>query len=136
MQCTSFGRKLLLGYDDHQPRTQSGKETSVCVKVASRRHRLGVTIGVLIDRKAPQHGAKGGILILWCQQPFDVGSPTIFVGDEAGLFIKLLFLCAIGGTALHIHFFALQFFDFNSKSYFEQELFCRQENLFSSACIF
>ena len=70
---------------------QSGKETSVCVKEASPRHRQGVTIGVFVDRKAPQHGAQAGFLILLFGRP-TVDITYTFVGDGAGLVPTFSFL--------------------------------------------
>jgi hypothetical protein len=65
--------------------------------------------------------------------PRSTSDTYALVGDGVRLCFsasQLLFLCAIGGTALHIHFFALQFFDFESKSYFEQELFVGRRTCF------
>jgi hypothetical protein len=128
--------EIATGYDEHQPRIQSGKETSVFVKAASHRHRLGVTIGVFVDRKAPQHGAKAVFLILLFQRS-TVETPT-FCRRHGGTLFELLFLCAICGTAFAypFFFFALHFFDFVSRSYFERGLFYWQALGLLCLCVF
>ena len=88
------------------------------------------------DREAPQHGAKAGLLILLFQRS-TVETPT-FCRRHGGTLFELLFLCAICGTAFAypFFFFALHFFDFVSRSYFERGLFYWQALGLLCLCVF